>query len=147
MDATDRNIINRLQRGFPISERPYLEVAKELGIEEEALIQRIDKMLETGLLSRFGPMYNVERMGGIYSLVAMKVPDDDFDRVTVIVNSFPQVAHNYQRDHEFNMWFVLAVESEAEKEHLLARIEALSGYTVYDMPKQREFYVGLKFDA
>jgi len=147
MDAVDRNIVNRLQGGFPVCEYPFREVAVELGMDEDELIRRIDSLLEQGLLNRFGPMYNVESMGGIYSLVAMQIPEDEFERVASIVNGFREVAHNYQREHLFNMWFVLAVESESEKEHLLARIETQTGYTVFDMPKQQEFYVGLKFDA
>lgn len=147
MDQIDKIIINRLQGGFPICERPFAEVSAKLGIDENMLIERINHMINEGVLSRFGPMYNVEKMGGIYSLVAMKVPVNDLNYVVEIINSYPEIAHNYEREHEFNLWFVLAVESQTRKQEVLAEIESRTGYTVYDMPKREEFYVGLKLDV
>ncbi len=146
MDAIDRNIINTLQGGFPICDRPYRVVAEQLGIKESDLLQRLKKMLELKQLSRFGPMYNAERLGGGLSLCAMKLPEADFERVVKLVNAHPEVAHNYAREHRLNMWFVLATETPERIESLLAEIEEESGYRVYNMPKQEEFYVGLKFD-
>ncbi len=146
MDAIDRNIINTLQGGFPICDSPYRVVAEQLGIKEADLLQRLEKMLELKQLSRFGPMYNAERLGGGLSLCAMKLPEADFERVVELVNAHPEVAHNYAREHRLNMWFVLATETPERIESLLAEIEEESGYRVYNMPKQEEFYVGLKFD-
>ena len=147
MDHIDRTIINELQGGFPICAEPFAQVARELGIDEDLLINRIDTLLTTGLLSRFGPLYNVEQMGGHYSLVAMRVPAADIEQVAGIINNFPEVAHNYEREHDFNIWFVLAVEKPERKQQILVAIATATGYPVYDMPKVREFYVGLKFDA
>jgi DNA-binding Lrp family transcriptional regulator len=103
-------------------------------------------MLELKQLSRFGPMYHAERLGGGLSLCAMKLPEADFERVVEQVNAHPEVAHNYAREHQLNMWFVLATETPERIESLLAEIEEETGYHVYNMPKQEEFYVGLKFD-
>ena len=147
MDNIDRTIINQLQGGFPICEEPFAELSVRLGIDEDVLIDRIDNLLNEGVLSRFGPLYNVERMGGNYSLVAMRIPEPDLDRVTALINGFTEVAHNYEREHEFNIWFVLAVENQSQKKKILEQIEALSNYQTYDMPKLEEYYVGLKFDA
>ena len=147
MDDIDRSIINQMQGGFPICAEPFAQVAQELGIDEDLLVSRIDSLLANGVLSRFGPLYNVEQMGGNYTLVAMRVPADDIERVTGIINNYQEVAHNYQRDHEFNIWFVLAMATPEQKQQLLAAIAAATGYPLYDMPKIREFYIGLKFDA
>lgn len=147
MDAQDRKIINLLQGGFPICERPYAEVALQLGLSEEDLLARIRRMLEQKILSRFGPMYHAERLGGGLTLAAMQVPEAHFDEVCARVNEYPEVAHNYQRDHALNMWFVLATEAPGDIERVVAEIEAATGYKVYNMPKQQEFFVGLKFDA
>jgi siroheme decarboxylase len=147
LDATDRAILNGLQGGFPIGERPYAEAAARLGIGEAELIQRLGLMLERRQLSRFGPMYHAERLGGGLSLCAMRIPPVDFERVTEQVNAFPEVAHNYARDHEFSLWFVLATETPQRIPAVLAEIEAVTGYQVYDMPKQEEFYVGLRFEV
>ncbi len=147
MDTIDRHIINNLQGHFPICERPYAEAAEQLGISEGELIQRLSQLLEQGLLSRFGPMYHAERLGGGLTLAAMCVPESDFEEVVAQVNAFPEVAHNYAREHELNMWFVLATEQPERIDEVIAEIEAQTGLPVYNMPKQAEYYVGLKFEV
>ncbi len=147
MDAIDRAIINRLQDGFPITEHPYRQAASELGIDEADLIRRLGHMLERRQLSRFGPMYHAERLGGGLSLCAMSIPEADFERVAGQVNAFDEVAHNYARDHRLNMWFVLATGTPERIPRVLEEIERVTGYPVYDMPKEREFFVGLRFEV
>lgn len=144
MDELDRAIVNALQGDFPICDHPFAEVAVRLGIEEQELISRIETLLQNGVLSRFGPMYHAERMGGRLSLVAMKIPEPEFERVTEIINALPEVAHNYARDHVLNMWFVLATETADEHQAALKKIELDTGYPVYDMPKIKEYFVGLR---
>jgi len=146
MDAVDRAIINQLQESFPIVERPYQVAAVALGIGEDDLIQRLQRMLENKQLSRFGPMYHAERLGGGLSLCAMSIPEPDFERVAGQVNAFDEVAHNYARDHHLNMWFVLATETPERIPQVLGEIEEITGYPVYNMPKEQEFFVGLKFE-
>ena len=146
MDDIDRRIINRLQGGFPICEHPSREAARELGIGEEELIERLKRMLEDRRLSRFGPMYHAEKLGGGLSLCAMAIPEEKFEAVAEQVNAFPEVAHNYARDHQLNMWFVLATETPERIEEVLEEIERVTGYRVYNMPKLEEFYVGLRFE-
>lgn len=145
MDAIDRAIINTLQKSFPICAHPYRQAAEALGIDEDELIVRLQTMLEDKRLSRFGPLYHAERMGGGLSLCAMSVPESDFDTVAEQVNAFPEVAHNYAREHDLNMWFVLATDTPERIQSVLQEIEELTGYRVYNMPKQEEFYVGLHF--
>jgi len=145
MDALDRRIINELQGSFPVCEYPYREVADRLGSTESELITRIGCMLDDGLLTRFGPMYHAENMGGALSLCAMRVPNDRFETVTEMVNAHPEVAHNYQRDHDMNMWFVLATETPAALQTAIDSIEAQTGLSVFNLPKLEEFYVGLHF--
>jgi DNA-binding Lrp family transcriptional regulator len=147
MDVIDKTIINRLQQGFPICASPYQRVAEELGIAEAELLSRLQALLADGVLSRFGPMYHAEQMGGALTLAALKVPEGRFDEVTEIVNSFPEVAHNYARNHLLNMWFVLATEQPEQVATVIAEIEHLTGLTVYNMPKISEYYVGLQLEA
>lgn len=143
MDALDRKIINRLQTGFPLTEEPFLDVAEELDIEEKELIKRLSDLLEDKTLSRFGPMYDAQKLGGAFSLVAIRVPEDEYDKVTEIVNSYPEVAHNYKRDHELNMWYVLATDSPEKIDEVNAEIEKKSGLKVFNMPKLDEYFIGL----
>jgi DNA-binding Lrp family transcriptional regulator len=147
MDAVDRAIINGLQGGFPICERPFAEAGAALGLTEAELIERLARLAADGIVSRFGPMWHAERLGGGLSLCAMKVPTERFGAVAALVNSFPEVAHNYARDHAFNMWFVLATERPERIKGAIAEIEAATGLVVHDMPKIEEFFVGLRFEA
>jgi DNA-binding Lrp family transcriptional regulator len=147
MDALDRAIINNLQGGFPVCDEPYREVASKLGTTADELMYRLDAMLQSGTLSRFGPMYHAERLGGGLTLAAMQVPSDDFERVAAIVNAYPEVAHNYAREHALNMWFVLATETPARIDQVISAIERETGYKVHNMPKREEFFVGLRFEA
>ncbi|HJX57131.1 MAG TPA: AsnC family transcriptional regulator [Thiobacillus sp.] len=147
MDALDRAIVNRLQGGFPLCERPYAAVAEQLGSSEDEVLARVERLLRDRVLTRFGPMFHAERLGGGLSLVAMKIPPGDFERVAEIVNAMPEVAHNYAREHALNMWFVLATETPEGQREALDRIERETGFPVYAMPKIREYFVELKLHA
>lgn len=144
MDELDRAILNRLQSGFPLCERPFAEVARELGTGEDELLERLRRMLADGTLTRFGPLFDAERLGGAFTLAAMEVPPEDLERVAALVNALPEVAHNYQRDHRFNLWMVLAADAPEKIAAVLARIEALTGYPVLNLPKEAEYFIGLR---
>ena len=147
LDTLDRAIINELQGGFPICETPYAEVARQLGTNEAELISRLQRLLDEKILSRFGPMYHAERLGGGLTLAAMAIPDEQFDTVAEQVNAFPEVAHNYAREHELNMWFVLATETPQRIDEVIGEIESSTGFDVINMPKEQEFFIGLRFEA
>ncbi len=147
MDNTDKTIINHLQNGFPVCESPYRAVANQLGLTENELIDRLQKLLDDGILSRFGPMYHAEVMGGALTLAAIKVPENKFDEIANIVNSFPEVAHNYQRTHDLNMWFVIATDTPTAIQNVIQSIEKQTGLHVYNMPKNQEYFVQLKLEA
>lgn len=143
LDAADRRLINRLQDGLPLVAAPYASVAAEIGVSEGELLYRLERLLEAGVLSRFGPMYHAELLGGGLTLAALAVPEHDFERVTAAVNAFPEVAHNYRREHPLNMWFVLATETPEGIAEAIAAIEEATGLPVFNMPKQEEFHVRL----
>ncbi len=145
LDDIDRRILNELQDGFPICENPYQQAAEAFGITEENLIERLQRLLDEKALSRFGPMYHAEKMGGGLALAAMKIPEEEFEFVAEQINSLPEIAHNYQRGHEFNMWFVIATEKHYQVEEVVQQLQELTGYKVYNMPKIEEFFVGLRF--
>ena len=147
LSALDREIIAKMQGDFPVSERPYAEVAEQLGIAEEALLQRLEGLLADHVLTRFGPMFQIERLGGAFVLAALAVPEARYDEVAALVNALPQVAHNYRREHELNMWFVLATETQAGIAEAIARLELDTGLPLYAFPKEREFFVEMKLEA
>ncbi|MFN3594416.1 MAG: Lrp/AsnC family transcriptional regulator [Thiobacillaceae bacterium] len=147
LDATDRRIIEALQEGFPVCERPYAAAARRLDLTETELIERLRRLLKRGALTRFGPLYNADRMGGANVLAAMAVPEPDFERVSQIVNRQTEVAHNYRREHRLNMWFVVAADTPQKVDATLRRIEAESGLPVHRFPKEREYFVTLRLKA
>ena len=147
LDGSDRAIVNRLQHGFPICERPFAQTALELGLEEGELLQRLRRLLESGVLTRFGPMFQIERAGGAVVLAAMQVSDPDLERVVTILNALPEVAHNYLREHRFNLWFVLATASMERIDRVINGIEAATGYPVHAMPKLKEYFLDLRLPA
>ena len=147
MDEIDRKINNRLQDGFPVCESPYRMIATELGLTEAVLIERIQDLLATGILSRFGPMYHAEEMGGALTLAALNVPKQRFEQVASIINAMPEVAHNYARNHALNMWFVIATDKPPKLSEVIEEIEQKTGLAVINMPKIKEYFVGLKLEA
>ena len=147
LDATDRVLINALQGGFPLCDEPYAAVGAALGLSGEEVIARLQALLDRKVLTRFGPMYQIEKIGGAFVLAALKVPEADYETVAAAVNALPEVAHNYRREHLLNMWFVLATETPEGIGAAIAKIEAATGLPVFAFPKEREYFVEMKLDA
>ena len=147
MDELDRVLVNRLQDGIEVCERPFAGVAAELGISEPEVCGRLQRLLDEGTLTRFGPMIDAAALGGAFTLAAMSVPPHDFDRVAALVNAHPEVAHNYRREHAYNMWFVVATERPEAVRATISEIERETGYRVLDLPKLAEYYLGLRLQA
>lgn len=145
MNALDRRIVALLQDGIAVEAEPFRAPAARLGIEEDALLDRLRALLACGTLSRFGPMYNADRLGGVNLLAAMAVPAHRLDEVATKVNAHPEVAHNYERAHRLNLWFVLASDRPERIAAVIGAIEAETGIEVLRMPKLEEYFIGLRF--
>lgn len=143
LSVLEKQLINLLQHGLPVCERPFAQIAEEISSTEQAVIECLTKLRSDKVLTRFGPMFDAASLGGAFTLAALAVPEADFDFVTEQVNSFEQIAHNYRRDHDFNMWFVIATESAEEIEKVVLAIELKTGLKVLNVPKLKEFYVSL----
>jgi len=147
VDPTGRAIINGLQGGFPLTHRPFRDAGAELGLTEDELIEGVSDLIAQGRLSRFGPLWNAELIGGGVCLAAIAVPAECFDEVAELVNAHPEVAHNYERSHALNMWFVISAENAGRIDGVIAEIERETGLVVYAMPKAREFFVGFRVEV
>lgn len=147
LDPLDRALIDRLQDGIPLCDEPFATIGTELGCPAAEVIARIEALLEAGVLSRFGPLFNADHMGGSNLLAAMSVPTERFETVAAEANAHPEVAHNYAREHALNMWFVVAADSPEAVEAAITAIEAQTGLPVFRFPKQREFFVDLRLPA
>jgi len=143
LSQLQRKFINRFQGNIPLHERPFREIAEVLGSTEDSIIDTVNKLKQDKLISRFGPLYDAARIGGGLTLAAMTVPEERYQMITETVNSYREVAHNYRREHELNMWFVLATEQPDYLHEVISSIEKATGLTVFNFPKQQEFYIGL----
>lgn len=144
LSLRELRLIDALHGGFPLVDRPYAAVAAQLDMTEPEVIAALSHLLAQGVLTRLGPLFQIERAGGQFVLAAMQVPHDRFQAVADQVNAFPEVAHNYRREHALNLWFVVAASSPKEATNALARIEALTGLQVWAFPKEREYFVELR---
>lgn len=143
LTTLEKSLINLLQHGLPVCERPFAQIAQEVNSTEQAVIDCLNNLRSNKVLTRFGPMFDAACLGGAFTLAALAVPEEDFDFVTEQVNSFEQIAHNYKRDHDYNMWFVIATEEADEINRVITAIEEKTGLAVLNTPKLKEFFVGL----
>ncbi len=144
IDDVDAAIIDGYQSGFPIEERPFRRVGDELGIDELAALDRVSRLQDRGIVRRFGPVLNPPVIGSS-TLAAVKAPEDRFDEVAAVINEYRQVNHNYARDHEWNMWFVVTAGSRETRDEILAEIEQRTGCDVLVLPMLTDYYIDLEF--
>lgn len=153
LSSEDARLLAFLQAGFPLTDHPFAEVARQIGGSEEAVIERLQHLLSHGKLSRFGPLFEIERAAGRVMLAAMAVPEPRFDAVAALLGAMPEVAHVHRRESALpeqpnatplNVWFVLSVEAGDQITSTIARIEAATDLSVFDFPTEREFPVESK---
>ncbi len=146
MDSIDEKILKGVERQFPISSCPYQDLARELDLSEEEVISRISRLKEEGVIRRIGALFNSEKLGLKSTLVAMKVPQLRLEEVANVVNSYSGVTHNYSREHEFNLWFVLMGKNDEEIEQVLRKIEDQTRIKdILNLPKKQLFKLDLHF--
>ena len=151
LDRIDRAVINAFQGGFPVVEEPFEPAAEALrarGVDVSGaeLLERVQRLDDDGVLTRFGALINAQEIGGAATLVAMHAPEARFDEVAEQVNAHREVAHNYEREHpHLNMWFVVSVADPDAVDEVLGDIETETGQETYNLPKREEFRVEAKF--
>lgn len=146
LDATDLELLDETQGGFPLAARPFAEIGSRLDLSEDEVLRRLRRLLDEGGLSRFGPILRSENLGGDRTLAAIKVPAERFEEVTATVNAHDEVSHNYERAHAYNMWFVISSEDESDIARVVSEIEAETGLTVINLPSLEEYKVDLRFN-
>jgi DNA-binding Lrp family transcriptional regulator len=144
LDAVDAALVDEYQSGFPVVERPFRVVGEELGIDKTEALERVRRLRERGVFRRFGAVLNPPVIGSS-TLAAVSAPEDRFDEVAAVVNGYRQVNHNYRRDHEWNMWFVVTAASREKRDAILAEIGAETGCDVLNLPMLTDYYIDLEF--
>lgn len=144
LDALSRRLVDEFQSGFPLVPRPYAAIAEALGVDEAAVIERIQALAEAGCLSRIGAVLPARRFGAS-TLAAMAVPPERLETVAALVSAYPEVNHNYEREHRFNLWFVVAASSRKRVDAVLTKIKERTGFDVLDLPMVEAFHIDLGF--
>ena len=151
MDPLDRKLLDRLQEGLPLVSRPFEAVARELGTNESAVLERLRELAARGLLRRLGPVIDPKKVGRVGTLAAMAVPEERVEEVAQIVSAWDGVSHNYLREPlrghcPYNLWFTLSAESPEALEEAIAEIERKTGLAVTRFPTRRMFKIGVRFN-
>lgn len=146
LDNIDKRILNMIQMEFPLVSRPFKAIGNQLNLGEREVISRIKKLQEIGAIRRIGPIINTQKLDGIGTLVAMKVPSEDVERVAKIINKYKEVSHNYLRNHKYNIWFTLYASSKERLDHILKELKKETGYPLMMLPTTQFFKIGFKFE-
>ncbi len=147
VDEVDRSILNSIQDGFPLTSRPFAELGARLGLSEDEVISRIQKLKDANIIRRIAPVIDVKKLGGASTLVAMSVPLDRVDEVAGIINAYSEVSHNYLRQDKYNIWFTVSASSKSRLDQILKEIEEKTGYPYINLPTVRVFKLGVKFEV
>ncbi len=143
-DALDKRLLNEFQRAFPLSDRPFAEIAERLGADEDEVIERLRRLSAEGAVSRVGAIV-APHSAGWSTLAALAVPADSLDEVARIVSGYPEVNHNYEREHRFNLWFVITAKDEDAVADVLDDIARCTGLQPLDLPLLEPFHLDLGF--
>jgi len=146
LDDVDKKILNAIQLDFPLSKRPFLDVGKSLGIEEDEVLLRIKRLKQEGAIRRIGPIISTRKTGGVSSLIAVKVPEERVDEVAGMINEYEEVSHNYLRPSNYNIWFTVSAENEERLQEIISEISGKTGCQVINLPTKRLFKIGVKFN-
>ena len=141
----EQHLLNDFQHGLPLSPTPYADMAEKLGVYETTVLENLKRLQTEDVVSRIGAVFRPNRVG-VSTLAAMAVPADELQSIADIVNDFSEVNHNYERDHRFNLWFVVIASDEESLEAVLAEIEHRCGYPVLDLPMLDDYFIDLGFD-
>lgn len=143
-DTLDYRLLNDFQRDFPLCPAPFAELASRLGVAEKVVLGRLENLRRDGKISRVGAVFAPKRIGAS-TLAAMAVPPEKLEAVAATVNRFPEVNHNYEREHRYNLWFVVTAASEGRLQATLGAIEQAAGYPLMPLPLLEEFHIDLGF--
>ncbi len=141
----EKRLLNEFQRDFPLSSAPFADIAGRLDVSEEEVIEKLRCLTESGAVSRVGAVLRPKRVGAS-TLAAMAVPKSQLDEIAAMVSSYAQVNHNYEREHRYNLWFVVTAGDEDELQHTLKDIEQHSGIPVLSLPMLDDYHIDLGFE-
>lgn len=147
LDETDKRILIELQNNLPVVKEPFLAVARKVGIDEDTFFRRVRRLIDRGIIRKFGLRIDSKKVGFKSTLVALKVPEEKLDETGEKLNEFEFVTHNYAREHEYNIWFTIIEKDEERLERALKRVEREIEYDdMLNLPVQRKFKINVRFN-
>jgi len=147
LEKEDRMILNEIQKKFPITSRPYLTLARKLKLKEREVMERVQKLKDAGIIRRIGASFSAKSVGFSSTLCAAKVPESRIEEFVSIVNAYPGVTHNYEREGEFNLWFTLIAPSRKRIKQILNQISRKTGVKdIIDLPALKTFKISVDFN-
>lgn len=146
LDQTDQSLLTILQNSFPLSLRPYQDIANQLAVSEDEVIERIGRMKTEGLIRRIGGIMDSGKLGFYSTLCAMTVSEDRIDEVAAIINDNSGVTHNYLREHQYNIWFTLTCKSRQEAQKQIEDLENSTACKIVSMPTRKLYKIKVSFD-
>jgi len=141
----ERRLLNDFQHDFPLSSTPYADIARELGVSETEVLTALTRLKQQGAVSRVGAVLR-PNTAGVSTLAAMAVPNAELETVAALVSAYPEVNHNYEREHSLNLWFVVTAPDSARLQQVLEDIASKSGYEVLPFPLLEDYHIDLGFD-
>jgi len=145
MNALEKRLLNEFQRDFPLSSTPYADIAKRVGASEAEVLEALARLTASGAVSRVGPVIRPHSIG-VSTLAAMRVPPERLPEIAALVSEYPEVNHNYEREHAVNLWFVLAAPTKQRLRQVLSDIERRAGLAVLDLPLLADYHIDLGFE-
>ncbi len=144
LNSLDHKLLQNFQKEFPLSARPFLDIAQQLNVEESTVIERYQQLSEQGIISRIGPVFNPHKVGAS-TLAAMAIDEKKLEQTANFISKLNEVNHNYQREHEYNLWFVVTAETEEKLQQVFIEIESFTGLQVMQLPMIKSFHIDLGF--
>ena len=145
MDSINKQILNIIQKDFPVVEEPFKAVADKVGLSEDEVLKRIKNLKEEGIIRRIGAVFDSKKMAYASTLCAANVPKEKLKKFVAVVNSYAGVTHNYRRNHEYNVWFTLIAPSVEEKERIIGQLREKAGVEILELPAKKIFKIRVDF--
>jgi len=140
-----KTLLNDYQQDLPLSPTPYLDIADSLGISEDDVLSVFKELQDKQFITRIGSVISPNQVG-VSSLMAMAIPTAQLQKVAAIVNQYPEVNHNYERENRFNLWFVLIARDDAHLQSVIADIELQTGFKTLYLPLLADYFINLGFE-
>ncbi|MBL3526264.1 MAG: Lrp/AsnC family transcriptional regulator [gamma proteobacterium endosymbiont of Lamellibrachia anaximandri] len=144
LNDLEKRLLNEYQNGLPLTSTPYADMAARIGTSEALVLKILQRLQDAGVISRVGPVFKPKKIGAS-TLAAMAVPEERLEAVAAKINAYPEVNHNYEREDEHNLWFVVTAPSEAHLAAVLAKMEPETGFPILNLPLRKEFHINLGF--